>query len=485
MGILRRILTFPLPFYFVVSTILMVVAAAVVSMSFLVYTLQGGNKGKAVGDTLVRFSSASLETLRGVVRVAEVAATGANPDVVRPVTSATDRLTAAVDGNGFAVAGPRGYMAAEARPGWRLVLGFFDIEGEPRAAMLALDDDLTVRHLWRLHEDGVDASEKQGAAYTYPHGITVLPDGSVVFAFDSGASLRRFDVCGREMWTRVGNYHHAVQADESGEQLWTLRYAPPGLATSDDATQPAAGDKFESAAARDHVVQIDAADGRILRAFSLRDVMEANPHLDVLGIKQIDAQPPDSWRWAPDPFHTNDVDPLPASLAAAFPEFEPGDLLLSLRSLNLVIVVDPETLRIRWYRMGMARRQHDPDWTPEGNILVYDNNSARGPSRIIEVDPRSFEVRTLLDGGDYDFYSSARGKHQRLPDGSILLVSSYQGRALEVDPEGRVTFEFLNNIDGNDDEVYWLSDAQWFSKDYFNFDSFPECEATVAQRASR
>jgi hypothetical protein len=484
MGILRRILTFPLPFYFVVSTILMVAAAAVVSMSFLVYTLQGGNKGKAVGDTLVRFSSASLETLRGVVRVAEVAATGANPDVVRPVTSATDRLTAAIDGNGFGISGPRGYMAAEAQPGWRLVLGIFDIEGEPRRAMLALDDDLAVRHLWRLHEDGVDAPEKQGAAHTFPHGITVLPDGSVVFAFDNGVSLRRFDVCGRETWTRIGNYHHAVQADESGEQLWTLRGVPPDLATLDDATRPT-GDKYDATAAREHVVQIDAADGRILRTFSLRDVMEANPHLDVLGIRQIGTHHADSWRWAPDPFHPNDVDPLPPSLAAAFPGFESGDLLLSYRSINLVMVVDPQTLRIRWHRMGMARRQHDPDWTPDGNIRVYDNNSTRGPSRIIDVDPRDFEVKTVLDGGNYDFYSSARGKHQRLPDGSILLVSSYQGRALEVDPEGRVTFEFLNNREDNDDRVYMLSDAQWFSKDYFEFDSFPECEATVAQHTSR
>jgi len=94
-------------------------------------------------------------------------------------------------------------------------------------------------------------------------------------------------------------------------------------------------------------------------------------------------------------------------------------------------------------------------------------------------------VKTVLDGDNYDFYSSARGKHQRLPDGSILLMSSYQGRALEVNPEGRVTFEFLNNREDNDEKVYLLSDAQWFSKDYFEFDSFPECEATVAQHTSR
>jgi hypothetical protein len=179
----------------------------------------------------------------------------------------------------------------------------------------------------------------------------------------------------------------------------------------------------------------------------------------------------------------NDVDPLPPALADRFAGFEAGDVLLSLRSLNLVMAVDPESQEVRWYRFGIGRRQHDPDWLADGRILVFDNNMNRGPSRIVAVDPATYDVEVLVDGAGYDFHTGIRGKHQRLPDGTVAITSAMQGRVFEVAPDGAVTFELVNFRDAETkDEVVVISEARWLPPDWFDFDAFPECEAVVAER---
>ena len=53
-----------------------------------------------------------------------------------------------------------------------------------------------------------------------------------------------------------------------------------------------------------------------------------------------------------DPTHLNNVEPLPRAMAAAFPQFAPGDLLVSLRNVNTIAVIDPHTKRLKWSMTG-------------------------------------------------------------------------------------------------------------------------------------
>ena len=153
-----------------------------------------------------------------------------------------------------------------------------------------------------------------------------------------------------------------------------------------------------------------------------------------------------------DPIHLNDVEVLKPEMAAAFPMFAAGDLLLSLRFTNTLMVVDPQEWKAKWVMTGPFVGQHDPDFLPNGHILVYDNRIADatprfGNSRLLELDPSSKTVVGAFEGSpQQQFYAESRGKQQVLPNGNILIANSHHGRLFEVAPAHgwKTVWEWIN-----------------------------------------
>ncbi|MEM9435138.1 MAG: arylsulfotransferase family protein [Pseudomonadota bacterium] len=352
----------------------------------------------------------------------------------------------------------------QSRPsnGLTAVMGSFDT-GEFHHAILLLGPNGELVHRWRVSETSVDAPELRSSLHKYPHGLAILSDGSVLVNFDGGVSLQRLDACGSQIWVTPGKYHHLMSVDEGTESVWTLINKNPVAGAGSDVAQ------------RRGIQKISISDGSIEMEFTMRDIIDANPDLDVLGIRQLEEAHSD-YVWDLDPIHDNDVEPLPAAYATRFPMFSPGDLLISLRSLNAVIVVDPASLEIKWFTIGWMRRQHDPDWEPNGTISVFDNNMHRGISRILSFDPSNYgPPSVILDGQEFGFYTWIRGNHQQMADGSILVTSSQEGRIFEVDNDGNVVFEFINAFGDTGNERLTLSNAIRLPIDYFHKGAFDKC----------
>ncbi|MGF1551534.1 MAG: arylsulfotransferase family protein [Paracoccaceae bacterium] len=331
-------------------------------------------------------------------------------------------------------------------PAYTVINAFLGREDAVHAAVL-LDPAGEVAHVWPIRETlGGRAADM---SMRMPHAIEVFPDGSIVTAIDMGESLSRLDACGDPIWTVRASTHHSVALDGEG-----------AIVTWDDAD----------------IVRLDAETGRELSRLNLYDVIAANPDIDPLQVLQTDGAGRSDW--LDDPLHPNDAEPLPAAMAAAFPGFEAGDLAVSFRSLNLIAVIDPETARIEWWRSGIGRRLHDPDWRPDGTIVFFDNNTNRGPSRVRRIEPATMALETLVDGADHDLYTARRGRQQMREDGAALVVSAYQGRVVEIAPDGRVVFEYLNRFDPEDGLVGVVSDALALAPDFF--ETPPSCarEAT-------
>src|SRR5207237_471577 len=93
-----------------------------------------------------------------------------------------------------------------------------------------------------------------------------------------------------------------------------------------------------------------------------------------------------------DYLHTNSVKVLGRARATAFPQFKAGQVLVSLREVNLLAVLDLDTRAVVWATGGGWRKQHDAEFLDNGHLLVYDNEGAGEEARVLEYDPATRAV---------------------------------------------------------------------------------------------
>lgn len=144
-----------------------------------------------------------------------------------------------------------------------------------------------------------------------------------------------------------------------------------------------------------------------------------------------------------DAFHLNSLEIINRAVEGVG---EPGDLLFSSLTLNLIGTINLREEAVKWsWGPGELDRQHHPSLLDNGNILIFDNGYDRNYSRVIEIDPRTGRVVWEYTSRPPEkFFSSTRGSCQRLPNGDTLITSSNQGRVFEVNSAGETLWEFYN-----------------------------------------
>jgi outer membrane protein assembly factor BamB len=136
----------------------------------------------------------------------------------------------------------------------------------------------------------------------------------------------------------------------------------------------------------------------------------------------------------------------PAPVGQSDPRFRSGNLLISLRNVDTLIILDGDTFEPVWsWGAGELELPHDPSWLPDGRLLVFDNGTRRGYSRVLEIDPRrGSSTWQYPKQGEHSLFSEWRGSSQRLAGGNTLICESERGHVLEVTPAGEIVWEFWN-----------------------------------------
>ena len=296
--------------------------------------------------------------------------------------------------------------------------------------------------------------------------------------FDN-CGLVKLDRCGNILWTLARESHHSVEKAEGGG-FWV----PGNRNHSKERDSPFP--PFQTPL-KEHTIMKVSEDGKVLMEISVPKLFYDN------GLESLLTSTGElfrAWHSHGEIVHLNKIAELSSDIANDFPIFNTGDLALSLREYNLILVVDPDTKKIKWWRIGPWLRQHDPEFIPGGKLIVFNNNiyrTAFGENRsdvsslsvprvsnIMEIDPVSDEYRVIYGGvSGQEMLSIIRGKHELTVNGGLLVTESEGGRVFETDATGRIIWEYINRYDS--DEVAEINEARIYPADYFRVSDW-SCE---------
>jgi hypothetical protein len=102
-----------------------------------------------------------------------------------------------------------------------------------------------------------------------------------------------------------------------------------------------------------------------------------------------------------------------------------------------------ETGTTRWWQQGPFGMQHQPQPTPDGEIILFNNFLTAERSSVVTLDPETRQVIREYSGPEAEpLYSRRSGRVQVLPNGNVLIVETDGGRALEVTPADELVWQY-------------------------------------------
>lgn len=309
----------------------------------------------------------------------------------------------------------------------------FYVSGHAAEAVL-MDMGGRTLHRWRypLRRLWPDlARDPAMAKLEYWRRAYLFPNGDLLGIYE-GLGLVKLDARSRVLWSHRGGIHHDLSVLSDGT-IYAL--------DRDGKIIPRINPK--EGVLEDFVTVFDAS-GKVLRRLSILECFERSPYAGLLR----------NMARSGDIFHTNTLEVLDGRFADRNPAFRKGNLLVSVLKLDTLAILDPERKTVVWALPGRPsgkpsggwRRQHQPTFLDDGNLLLFDNTGAGpGRSRVLELNPLTGRtVWQFGDGPNEGLFSKTLGSCQRLPNGNTLITESENGRALEVTPEKRVAWEFYN-----------------------------------------
>lgn len=315
------------------------------------------------------------------------------------------------------------------------------------------------------------------------HGAVLKKNGELVFNYEYCGTVK-LSPCGEVVWTLDQKTHHSVTSAERGG-YWII-----GRETE---TAPFENVQFLPYTSLPLLEKIDAdlillvsEEGEILERISIVEALyKSGMEAVISGTGSTFTSISET---SSEIIHANKIEELSAEISSAFPMFNAGDLAISMRHRNLIVILDGSSKRVKWFSIGPWLRQHDPEFRSDGKISVFNNNvyltsydkngysvlDAPRVTNILAIDPRNAETEIVYGSRPgQEMLSVIRGQHELLEDNEMIVTEFDAGRVFQVDGSGQIIWEFVNKYDEN--FVGEITDSHLFSAEYLDFD-FSKCD---------
>jgi hypothetical protein len=338
-----------------------------------------------------------------------------------------------------------------------------------------------------------------GPARVLPGGY-VIASGPVRSQHQESNAVIQLDWDGNVVW----KFDHAERIDSGdGSRMWSARQhhdwqreGMPAGYYSPEASPVIAGGKTLVVSHTNHVVNEVSdrmlEDDRLIEVSPDGEVLwewHASEHIDEFGFSDdaravIRSAPGFSAaRGSFDWLHVNSATYVGPNrwYDAGDARFHPEHIVISSRGANFVAIIardgsvawrmGPDYLAVEATAgIGQVIGQHHPHIIPKGlpgagNLLLFDNGGAagygfanpmapggantlgRGSSRVLEIDPTTFEAvwsYSIPGRESYRFFSHYISSAQRLENGNTMITEGADGRLFEVNTDGEIVWEYVS-----------------------------------------
>ena len=285
----------------------------------------------------------------------------------------------------------------------------------------------------------------------------LYPNGDIIVGKVETKGIYKLNKFGKIKWKINKKNHHWIDVHKNLLFIPSLKFVSLPKGVSENNAMNVGMEECNYSESRfDTILIIDSNQGKLIQEIDLIPILfEDKTFKEIYKIKlqkdKIISQEEPIKYLCKNPLHLNDIvyvdEIIKKNLKKGGIDSAVGNLILSFRSLDTIIMFNPNNNKINFIITDLFKHQHSPRISDSGHLLVFDNiwqHENKTKSRIVKVNIKENKIEDFYYNKNKHFFSPIKGRIN-LKDGRIFVQSSTQGEIFEIICENKFFYNCSEN----------------------------------------